>query len=210
MRTPDFYVQLIESPTAAEEAVGITEATLISEYLRLAEIPVTIHRVRTRPEFSQAVAATFSARRPLVLHLSMHATKGGIELADGEKVSWNTLRPVLAKLNAEQDRTLLLCVSACFGIYGAAIADEHPEPFHALIGHDDEVSWNDAAVGFLNFYHRLAQGSPIEEAVQAMSASGDSRFRVRFAAEVRFDRFAEQMREVREAWEKKVAEVLES
>lgn len=43
MRTPDFYVEFIESPTPAEEAAGITEATLISEYLRLAEIPVRIH-----------------------------------------------------------------------------------------------------------------------------------------------------------------------
>jgi hypothetical protein len=176
----------------------------------LAEIPVRIHRVRTRSKFSQAIAATFSSLRPLILHLSLHATKDGIELADGEMVSWKALRPVLAKLNAEQDGTLLLCVSACFGIYGAAIADEHPEPFHALIGHDDEVSWIDAAVGFLNFYHRLAQGSSIEKSVEAMRVSGDSRFRVRFAAEVRFDRFAERMREVREAWEKKVAEVLET
>jgi hypothetical protein len=58
-----------------------------------------------------------------------------------------------------------------------AMYPNDPEPFWGLIGHTATVDMADIAVAFVAFYHQLASGAGISQAVDAMRvASGDNGF----------------------------------
>ena len=60
---------------------------------------------------------------------------------------------------------------------------EHP--FFAIVGNYEDARWDDSAVAFVTFYHRLFKGATLEEAVDAMRmASGDKNFTVRRAKDI--------------------------
>lgn len=72
---------------------------------------------------------------------------------------------------------LLLCMSACEGYSAGRMAmetDDVPHPYLAIVGNWGSPTWSDTAVAYLAFYHLLAKGRTLSEAVKAMDvASGN-------------------------------------
>jgi hypothetical protein len=117
-----------------------------------------------------------------ILHFSMHGSENGIGLTDGTFFSWEDLREAFHALRAVHNFGVFACLSSCYGAEGVQMAmeDSEDEPaFDQLVCHPGEVGWEDAAVGFGAFYHRLFRDGVVEDAVAAMKiASGDSGFRL--------------------------------
>lgn len=60
--------------------------------------------------------------------------------------------------------------------------------FGVLVGNTAAVSWADAAVAYVAFYHRLFRGSSVAEATAAMkSASGDQNFAWLLGSAVKYE-----------------------
>ena len=58
-----------------------------------------------------------------------------------------------------------------------AMYENEPLPFYALVGHPEKAAWDDSAIAFVTFYHRLSKAAELPDAVVAMkAASGDDRF----------------------------------
>jgi hypothetical protein len=65
-------------------------------------------------------------------------------------------------------------------------ADRPDLPFYALVGSPEKPTWAETAVAFTTFYHQLARGVHITDAVNAMRiASGRNSFFVQWGENTR-------------------------
>lgn len=124
-----------------------------------------------------------------IIHISAHGNSTGIQLSSGEVISWRELRELLIPINVGLHGALLLCMSACKGFSAIQMAMEEgagPHPYFAMVGHCGTPTWSDTAISYLNFYHLLAKGKTVPEAVTAMrAASGDYNWGVETAEEIK-------------------------
>lgn len=178
------FVHIIESPSAQDLYDDRTEGRVLSEALRLAEIPRRYRLATDKRTFEHALGLgiaegiTEHKAVPLV-HISSHGNNDGIGLTDGSLLTWGELGNLLERVNNGLGGGLILCLSCCSGAYGGRMAmrEERPIPFHTLVGHMSSPSWSRAAVAFVAFYYRLFGGAGIGTAVDAMkAASGDDGF----------------------------------
>jgi len=191
----EFFVYIIESPSAPDLYHGRSEGGLVAQTIRLDLIPcVTRTAINTRA-FVAALriglpeAMKMCPGRYPILHLSAHGEEEGIQLSSGEVVTWADLRSLLIPINKSLQGNLLLCISACKGYSACRMAMEvgsAPHPYFAMIGNSGTPSWSDTAVSYLSFYHLLAKGWWIPNAVDAMKiASGDPYWIVQTADEIK-------------------------
>lgn len=203
MTTPLGFVHIIESPSADDLLDGRTEGRILSEILDLAGIPYCYSLVTNLETFDRALDerlldAFEEYQLPPILHLSMHGDKNGIVLSDNTVLAWDGLRELLTPLNNEMEGELLICMSSCFGSSGSRMAmhEDTAQPFWALVGNKHSVSWEDAAVAYVTFYHLLFKGIPVEECVDRMKlASNDNNFGVWSGHEIKAD-WTERMKKM--------------
>ena len=178
------FVYVIESPSDADLLDGRTEGRSLCEALRLAEIPRWYSLVTTSKTFEESIGGRLSEalsqrRLPPIIHLSMHGNNDGIGLTNGDFISWEDLRKLLAPLTNAMNGGLLICMSSCFGSAGCRMAmhEDSDQPFWALVGNKASAVWADAGVAYITFYHLFFKNFPVEECVNRMRlASGDPNF----------------------------------
>jgi hypothetical protein len=185
------FVHIIESPSPDDLLNGRTEGRVLNEILNLANIPHCYNLATTKQTLYTALEARLNEaskkfQKYPILHLSMHGNKNGISLTDNTFLPWADLQAMLTPLNNFLKGELLICISSCFGSYGCEMAmnEDKDEPFWALVGNNYTVSWEDAAVAYVTFYHllfknTLAEESQVREYVDYMKlASKDNNFEV--------------------------------
>lgn len=186
--TMKFYVNIIESPSDRDIYFGKSEGSLIQQVVNLNGIPCSVRYAISKDAFIFAlthdlpqVIKSYNDRAP-VLHISTHGFPQGIQLSNGDQITWKELREILTPLSEALQGNLLICMSCCSGISACQMAmnvDDTEEPFFAVIGHPKEPTWPDTAVAYATFYHLIAKGHQIDEAVKAMQiASGDAGFQI--------------------------------
>ena len=188
----EFFVYLVESPSAPDLYHRRTEGQVLAEALRLAGINCVTRCAISREAFCAALQiglpeemVTSSPRIPL-LHISSHGDAEGIQLSSKETISWADLGLLLAPINSALKNQLVVAMSCCDGYSGIRMAmrtDESPLPFFALIGSWQKPTWSDTVVAFSAFYHQLHKGMHVREAVQAMSTASGCNFAVEWAEE---------------------------
>lgn len=183
-----FYVNIIESPSDRDIYFGRSEGALLQQAVNLNNIPCSLRLVISRDALIYAltydlpeIIKSHNDKAP-ILHISAHGFDEGIQLSNGDQITWQELREILKPICEALKGNLLLCMSSCSGISSCRMAmdlnDTH-EPFFAVIGHPDKPTWPDTAVAYATFYHLIAKGFQIAEAVNAMKvASGDSSFQI--------------------------------
>lgn len=205
-----FFVYVIESPSAPDLYAGIGEGHRMAQALELESIPCVVRTAINAEAFfaafkfglPQAIEAT--GRYP-VIHLSAHGNEQGIQLSSGESIGWDVLRGLLLPVNESLNGVLLLAMSACQGFSAckmAMSADSETHPYIAMVGDFREPTWADTVVGFLTFYHLVAKGRGLQEAVDAMNiATGEIGWSLLWAEEIRqgFIEFASQKVDVSSA-----------
>ena len=178
-----FFVYIIESPSAPDIYHGRSEGALVAQAIRLDGIPCVIRTAINLEAFKAAllyglseVMKMFPGHYP-ILHLSAHGGEEGIQLSSNETITWAELRDFLVPINSSLNGTLLLCMSTCKGYSACRMAMEvgdMPHPYFAMIGNFGTPTWPDTSVAYMTFYHLIAKGQTIPDAVIAMrAASGD-------------------------------------
>jgi hypothetical protein len=178
-----FFVYIVESPSAPDLYHGRSEGSRVADTLRLDGISCVTRTTINSEAFLAAlsiglpeVMKQFPGHYP-ILHLSAHGSSGGIQLSTSEVVSWHQLRDLLVPINQSLQGTLLLCMSACEGYNACQMAmqeEDVPHPYALMVGNFGKPTWSDTAVAYLAFYHLLAKGRSLPEAISAMAAaSGD-------------------------------------
>jgi hypothetical protein len=192
----DFFVYIVESPSAPDIYQGRCEGGILAQALRLDSIPCVTRTAINLEAFSAAlsigfpeVMKQFPGRYP-ILHLSAHGNADGIQLSSGETVAWGQLRQQLIPINESLNGTLLLCMSACEGYAAMQMAMEleesNPHPYFAMVGNYEKPSWSDTTVAFLVFYHLVVKNKSMLEALEAMKiASGSQNWTLQTAEKIK-------------------------
>ena len=190
---PNFLVYIVESPSPKELYEGMSEGELLERALSLADIECERRLVVNRDMFEEAIGQDFTEAVedsdcwPPVLHFSLHGDESGIELTNGDEVSWDELREMLIPVNSGFDETLTLCMSACQGVQALQAAmNSGALPFVGVIGPTGDPTWSDAAIAYAAFYHLLVKTRDIDRAVEGMkAASGYNGFTIAAAEDAR-------------------------
>jgi hypothetical protein len=178
-----FFVYIVESPSAPDLYHGRSEGDRVASTLRLDGIPCVTRTAINAEAFGAALTIglpesmkQYPNYHP-VIHLSAHGSDRGIQLSSGDVVEWSQLRELLLPINESLGGALMLCMSACEGYSACQMAmeiDDKPHPYFVMVGNYGKPTWSDTAVAYLAYYHLLAKGHNIPDAVAAMSAaSGD-------------------------------------
>ncbi len=178
------FVYIIESLRTEDIENNRVEGRVLTQTLEFINIPHKYNFVYTKTEFIQALASNLYETCEImagfpILHFSMHGGRDGIQLGNGEVITWQDLQNLLFPLMREIGDYLIICMSTCYGFSGCKMAMhfDNEVTFHSLIGNDRELSFNKALIAYMTFYHRLFEGDRISDCVEAMKiASGDSNF----------------------------------
>lgn len=181
-----FFVYVIESPSPVDLYHRRSEGEIIQQAAGLNQIPCLVKTAINSEAFEAALKIglkeamdRFPGLVPM-LHISAHGFGDGIQLSSGEIIDWNALEHLLRPINIAFNNCLLLCLSCCEGYSGIRMAmnsDNRDHPFYALISNGEKPMWSDTAVAYSTFYHLIAKGHYIRDAVKAMQvASGNEMF----------------------------------
>lgn len=190
-----FFVFVIESPSAVDLYHRRSEGDIVRQAVELNGIRCVLKTAISLQAFDACLKIGLSEAMsdlpdsiPL-LHISAHGDKEGIQLSDGHRIPWNTLREHLRPINQALGGSLIVCMSSCEGYMGVRMAmfPEDPDlPYHALIGSGSQATWAETAVAFATFYHQLCRGEHLSVAVDAMRiASGNQMFWLEHAENTR-------------------------
>ncbi len=190
-----FFVYVIESPSAVDLYHRRSEGEILQQAASLNQIPCIVKTTINSEAFEAALKIGLKEVMDIypgmipILHISAHGSKDGIQLSSGEVLNWAQLEPLFRPINQALDNSLLLCLSCCQGYSGVQMAmcnDDRPHPFYAIVSNGEKPLWSDTAVAYSTFYHQLAKGHFISDAVNAMQvASGDHRFWLQTAEEAK-------------------------
>lgn len=186
MKTPAikerfFTVYIIESPSAGDLFHKKSEGEILERTLKMGGIPSEYKIVANANYLNVAITTGLiqylenKKALPPAVHISAHGNQDGFELTSGELIEWEKLKEILKPINQALSGNLLLCMSSCegFSAIKTAMNEEDGLPFFEVVGPSGEPYWSDSAIAFAAFYHHLAKGSSISDAVQAMRhASG--------------------------------------
>lgn len=190
-----FFVYTVESPSALDLYHRRYESDLLMQAVRLdgincvARIAVSLEAFEAALRFGLPEAMTGLSGLAPVLHISAHGNQHGIGLTSGHVITWEALKELLIPVNRALSGWLLVCMSCCEGYAGTrmAMSSEDSElPFFAIVGNSCSPTWGDTAVAFASFYHLLAKGAHVSDAVQAMTtASGTAGFFAEYSENIR-------------------------
>ena len=190
-----FFVFVIESPSPLDLYHRRSEGEIIQQAVNLNQIPCIVKTAINFQAFEASLKIglkeamdAFPGLVP-ILHISAHGFQDGIELSSGEKVMWADLRAFFQPINQALNHSLLVCLSCCEGYSGIRMAmttESNEYPFFAIVANGAKPYWSETAVAYATFYHLIAKGEYIVDAVKAMCvASGNEYFWVQTAEEAR-------------------------
>jgi hypothetical protein len=113
-----------------------------------------------------------SGRAPC-LHVECHGDADGVELADGSRMAWGRLKPLLVNINLASRMNLFLVLACCFGGYFAAECRYHePVPFAYILGPGNTIAADPLFALSTTFYAELLR---TRDVTQALTAAGGVR-----------------------------------
>lgn len=155
------FVHIIESPSDIDLLEGRKQGGALGEALGLARIPYFYNLVTTHNSFKTSLydnlikAMEYYPNKLPILHFTMHGNHQGIELTDKTDLKWHELQESILPIQKALG-SLLICMSSCQGSSAFEMAiNKDNLPFLFLLGNNDLVSWSDATVAYITFYHLL-------------------------------------------------------
>ena len=158
-----FYVHLIESPSPDELRDGGTEGKALCSFLDIAGIPYAYNLVVDLDQFHIAMTdkideAIDAFRKVPILHLCTRESERGIQLTNQNELLWSELAEYIRLIHKSIPGGLGGCISGCFGLDGAKMAEVANIPYGGIAGSDCEIEVPDVALAYAIFYRRLYCG----------------------------------------------------
>ena len=181
-----FFVFVIESPSPVDLYHRRSEGEIIMQAVGLNQIACKVKTAVTFEAFEACLkiglkeSMEFFPDKLPILHISAHGDSSGLQLSSGETINWSNLRQLLAPINQALNNNLLVCLSCCEGYSGARMAmyvEDQGYPFYGIVANSKKLVWSETAIAYSTFYHLVAKGEYLVDAVSAMRvASGNKYF----------------------------------
>jgi hypothetical protein len=163
-----------------------------------------LHHVSSRAEFLAVLEGTFQMAivgRSPIIHLEMHGDKLGLQLLNGETLTWSDLAPSLRKVHERTRMNLLVVAAACHGWYLSDILRPVDRaPIWAVLGPPDSAKAGDLYEAMQRFYGTLLPKLNLHDAIDTMNGGGlisDWSYRIRAADLLYCEVFREYMSSLR-------------
>lgn len=104
-----------------------------------------------------------------VIHFEMHGDENGLELTNGELISWDELRFHLLQLNGICQNNLLVTMATCKGGYiFKTIKLDAWTPFWGFVGPFEIVNTEEVMSNYTAFYDEFLRTENLDQAVKAL------------------------------------------
>ena len=175
MTAPKGRIVILESPDPMDLLQGRSEAQTLAAACKLIGYETASFTIRSKTEFDKTCEyistitedhdATESNDIPLFIHISCHGNKSGLAFGT-DPVTWKQLAKSISPLCNMENYSggFVLSISAC-GAGGQTITSKLSTafktdgaitpPHYLFVTAGDEVAWDDAAVSWVNLYHKL-------------------------------------------------------
>ena len=111
------------------------------------------------------------------LHFEMHGTQTGMEIANGEFITWLELYKFLVKINESSRHNLFVSLACCFGAYIFDIIDPTKRaPFYCFLGPSKEIKAWKLEENFTNFFSTLIETTDINCAIDALNGDSEEKY----------------------------------
>ena len=105
-----------------------------------------------------------------IIHLELHGSKDGLQLNNGDTITWNELQFRLIELNGISKCNLFLTLASCYGGYiYTVIRPNLRTPFWGFVGPFEIVYSNEILLNFTAFYNEFLQSLDFNLAVEALN-----------------------------------------
>lgn len=108
------------------------------------------------------------------IHFEMHGFKNGLELTNGDTITWKDLIVLLRRINISCNNNLFLSIASCYSAYLISEIGNHLNertPVLGLIGVKDEIGEFDVEVSFQEFFKTLLDTDNLTLAINAINNS---------------------------------------
>ena len=171
-------VVVVESLRKGDLPTGtdLFETTIAPECLAQ-NIYSELYHVSSRNELLAVLARAFQMAvdgRSPIIHLEMHGDQEGLQLSNGETVSWSDLAPALSKINERTRMNLLVVAAACHGWHMSDILRPVDRaPAWAVLGPPDSAMASDLYEAMKAFYGILLAKLNLRDALCAMNGGAE-------------------------------------
>ncbi len=192
MSQPTARVYIIESPHPCEIRASEMEGRAIAEALQLARHEKKYWLAVDREQLTQVLDEVVTDLGPRkreaeivpIFHFSAHGNEDGIELTNGDFVSWHDLSDLLwrvgyrtGRINQAGHALAHITMSSCKGVHGKKMFDLSPNkaPAVSLVGPNDDIGWTDSLTAWIVFYHLvLSKAAPPPDVLGIMNQAAGS------------------------------------
>jgi hypothetical protein len=117
-----------------------------------------------------------------VIHLEMHGSKDGLQVTNGEVITWQELQIRLIEMNGLTENNLFVSLATCYGGYiYTVISPRLRTPFWGFIGPFEQVDGDEVLANYTAFYDEFLFSNDFAEAEKALHNSNPnivSKFRL--------------------------------
>ncbi|MEM8998809.1 MAG: hypothetical protein AAGB24_00975 [Bacteroidota bacterium] len=111
-----------------------------------------------------------------IIHLETHGSRDGIEVTNGQLITWLELQNRLIEINMLCKCNLFLTMATCYGGYIYSVINPGlRSPFWGFIGPFEEVSFDESRYNFKAFYDEFIDSLNINKAVALLNGSNESK-----------------------------------
>jgi len=195
-----FGIVIIESLPENEKKTGYDLHSTIIQYktFEFPDLASDFYDVNNKIDFfwllNELARKAVEENYFFVLHMEMHGFNDGIELKNGEEVTWGEMIPYFQEINIHYQNYLLIVLGICEG--ASIIKYTNPAeraPFRALISSEKKIYDKDFIPGFEEFYkHFFFEFDAVEALEKYNSVITDSKDKLLFvSAEYLFDQITD-------------------
>lgn len=161
-------VHIIESLRENDQETG----TLLYDHIK-DRIVTKLHVVENTDDLFEKldnVLESISADKCFVLNIESHGNKAGIQIGNGDYVSWREVLPYLKKLNKKTNTRMIVLNSSCFGGYFCfqSTITEYAPAF-ASIGSDRKINSDRLLKANKKIFDLAFAGKNMEEIKQSVN-----------------------------------------
>jgi hypothetical protein len=107
-----------------------------------------------------------------LIHFETHGFKEGIQLGNGEDVTWQELIPSIRHINTRTKNNLFISMASCQGgNIQFCVKVTEPSPFRGFIGPMQDVGDLDVLNSYSSFFNVLLMENDVEKAIIALNAN---------------------------------------
>lgn len=112
-----------------------------------------------------------------IIHLEMHGSKDGLEVTNGEVITWQELQGRLIEMNSLSENNLFISMATCYGGYlYTVISPRLRTPFWGFIGPFEKVDTDEVLANYTAFYNEFLLSNDFGEAEKALHNSNPAQF----------------------------------